>query len=116
MTKIRSDFDLGGLLAFGLAAGMTGASLGMIIYNDAFNPLWAGLSIATCAAAWTAFWAWRRKSWPFAAAAFFVALAWPAGYAVELSGPITIGFVVVSLGRAWSDRPAKRKRRDALGP
>ena len=116
MTKMRSDFDLGGLLAFGLAAGMTAATLGMIVYDDVMNPLWASLSIPACGAAWTAFWAWRRRRWLIAAVAFFLALAWPAGYAVELTGPFTLGFVVVSIGRAWSDRPAKRERRDAPAP
>lgn len=104
------DFDLGGAFAFVHAAAISAFSLGLIIVHpDEFDPVWAAFFISSSAAAWLGFWAWRRKRWLVAAGAFFLALGWPGGFAIELTGPLVIGLVFVSLFRAWQDRPARRK-------
>ena len=107
------DFDLAGAFAFVHAGAISVLSLGMIIVSrDWFHLLWAPLSLGASAAAWVGFWAWRRSRWLAAAGSFFLALAWPGGFGIVVTGPLVVGLVFVSLIRAWQDRPAGRHRRN----
>lgn len=73
---------------------------------------WAIVSGAV-AVAWLAVWAWARGLWILVAVCLLLSLAAPWGYFVEISGPIVLGLIVVSLVRAWRGRRAGREARDA---
>jgi hypothetical protein len=99
------DFDLAAAFAFVHAGAISVVSLGLIAMSrDWLHILWAPLAIGASAAAWTGYWAWRRKRWLLAAGGFFLALAWPGGFGIVVTGPLVVGLVFVSLIRACQDR------------
>lgn len=103
-------------MAFIHAAAITTLSIGLFAMEPgALFTLWTLFFGGSCIAAWVGWWAWRRHRWLVAAAGFLLALAWPGGFAIVITGPLVIGLMFVSLWRAWVDRPA-RKRAAALDP
>ena len=107
---IESDFDLGGVFAFVLASAMSVFTAGLLVGKGSLgDPVWSALFIGGTVAAWVGFWAWRRQTWLLSAGMFFLTLAWPGGFGVELTIPFAFGLFVVSLIRAWSARRARRK-------
>ncbi|MEX2557661.1 MAG: hypothetical protein WEB06_18780 [Actinomycetota bacterium] len=113
-----SRFDLGLALAVILAAGLT-IVFAWIAYieqrtpsPDFHDPIWPlyALGVPGALAAWLGAWAWRARHWLIASLGFFLSLATPVGYFVELSGPIAIGLFFVSLFRGWRDRSRRRSQ------
>jgi peptidoglycan biosynthesis protein MviN/MurJ (putative lipid II flippase) len=114
-----SRFDVG--LAFAvLLAGSLTIVFGWIAYvvqqedpgSFTADPIWPlyALGVPGVLAAWLGAWAWWRRRWLMASLGFFLSLATPVGYLVELSGPVAIALMFVSLFRGWRDRPSRRKR------
>ncbi len=110
------EFDLTALIAFLLAACMSFVTIGLVfVHAEGIHWLWQGLSAAACATVWTGLWAWRRGRYAIAAASFFLSLAWPLGFAVVLTGPVTIALTIVSAfrairGRSTITQPRARSR------
>ena len=105
------DYDLGGAFAFVHAGAISALSIGLFATEPgAIFTLWTPFFVGSSIAAWIGWWAWRRHRWLVAAGGFFLALAWPGGFAIVLTGPLVIGLFFVSLLRAWVDRPATRRR------
>ena len=111
MPRDTLDLDLAGWFAFMLASGVTlGDVFAMRTYFETYPYVFVPLAVAANVGAWTGWAAWRRRRWIPAAIGFFVALGWPAGFELLLTGPLTFGLFVVSLLRAWGDRRIKRHR------
>lgn len=117
----RSGFDLGLAFAVLLAAGLT-IVFAWIAYIEQrtpspyyHGPIWPlyALGVPGISAAWLGVWAWQERRWRVASLGFFFSSATPVGYLVEVSGPVAIALLFVSLFRAWRDRPHRRSRRTA---
>ena len=112
----RSDFDLGLAFAIILAVGLT-IFFASIAYTERHDPLLQGsdpqwllyaLGVPGVLGAWLGAFGWQRKRWLIAAIGFFLSLATPVGFGVELSGPFAVGLLFVSLFRAWQDQSKRR--------
>lgn len=118
-----SERDLGLAIAVILAAALTIVFAWIAVseqrspspYDDPIWPLYA-LGVPGVAAAWVGVWAWRQRRWLIASLGFFLSLATPVGYIVEISGPVAIALLFVSLFRAWRDRPRRRRNGALTGP
>lgn len=119
-----SRFDLG--LAFGLAvAGSLTVIFAWIAYSEGrtpspyfHGPIWPlyALGVPGLLFAWLGVWAWWKHHWLVAALGFFLSLATPVGYLVELTGPVAVGLMIVALFRAWRDRGPRRRRMASVDP
>ena len=121
--KLR-QIDLGLALATLLAVSLT-VLFAAIAYGERHDPLLQGsdpqwplyaLGATGVSGAWLGVFGWQRKRWLVAASGFFLSLATPVGFFLELSGPFAVGLLFVSLFRAWQDRPKRRARTELSDP
>lgn len=119
-----SRFDLGLALAILLAVSLT-VLFAAIAYGERHDPFLQGsdpqwplyaFGATGVLGAWLGAFGWHRKRWLVAASGFFLSLAAPVGFFVELSGPFAIGLFFVSLLRAWHDRPKPGARTEFSDP
>ena len=109
----RSEFDLGFLFAVLTALAttffVTAITYEIVVQTETdcsycdFDPVFFAFAIPPVIGVWLGAWAWRKRRWLLAALGFFVSMASPIGYFIELTAPFAFGLMIVSLIRAWKD-------------
>jgi hypothetical protein len=121
--KLR-QFDLGLALAKLLAVSLT-VLFATIAYSERHDPLLQGsdpqwplyaFGVTGVLGAWLGTFGWQRRRWLIAASGFFLSLATPVGFFLELSGPFAVGLLFVSLFRVRQDRPKRRDSAELSDP
>jgi hypothetical protein len=118
MEKVErvARFDLGLAIAVVYAGATTAIEL-WIIGAYRVELIYLVFAAAGAAAAWGGVFAWKRRRWLLAAFGFFLSLAQPVGYFVEISGPLAIALTIVSLIRGIRVGGARRRAKRAVpGP